>query len=88
MGVALAADPKRELIVQLDDDATAAGRPGARARADARTDLEHALPLQGMQLVSVDSGQSVAVAKQVLESDPGVLYAEPNAIRHARAASR
>jgi subtilisin family serine protease len=81
VGVAVAADPSRELIVRFDDDATAAGR--LDAREDARTDLEHALPLQGMQLVSVESGQSVAVAKQALESDPDVLYAEPNAIRHA-----
>ena len=81
VGVALAADPSRELIVRFDDDATAAGR--LDAREDARTDLEHALPLQGMQLVSVDSGQSVAAAEHALESDPDVLYAEPNAIRHA-----
>jgi subtilisin family serine protease len=81
VGAATAADPSRELIVRFEDDATAAGR--LDAREDARTDFEHALPLQGMQLVSVDSGQSVAVAEHALESDPDVLYAEPNAIRHA-----
>jgi subtilisin family serine protease len=81
VGVAMAADPSRELIVRFDADATAAGR--LDAREDARTDLEHTLPLQGMQLVSVDPGQSVAVAEHALESDPDVLYAEPNAIRHA-----
>jgi thermitase len=81
VGLAVAADPSRELIVRFDQDATAAGR--LDAREDARTDFERALPLQGMQLVSVESGQSVAVAKQELESDPDILYAEPNAIRHA-----
>ena len=81
VGVAVAADPSRELIVRFDQDATAAGR--LDAREDARTDFERAPPLQGMRLVSVESGQSVAVAKQELESDPDVLYAEPNAIRHA-----
>ena len=81
VGVAMAADPSRELIVRFDGDATAAGR--LDAREDARTDLEHTLPLQGMQLVSVDPGQSVAVAEHALETDPDVLYAEPNAIRHA-----
>ncbi|HKP20220.1 MAG TPA: S8 family peptidase, partial [Thermoleophilaceae bacterium] len=81
VGVAMAADPSRELIVRFDGDATAAGR--LDAREDARTDLEHTLPLQGMQLVSVEPGQPVAVAEHALESDPDVLYAEPNAIRHA-----
>lgn len=81
VGVATAADPSRELIVRFDGDATAAGR--LDAREDARTDLEHTLPLQGMQLVSVDPGQPVAVAERTLESDPDVLYAERNAIRHA-----
>jgi subtilisin family serine protease len=81
VGVAVAADPSRELIVRFDGDATAAGR--LDAREDARTDLEHTLPLQGMQLVSVESGQSVAVAEHTLERDRDVLYAEPNAIRHA-----
>jgi thermitase len=81
VGVAVAADPSRELIVRFDSDATAAGR--LDAREDAQTDLEHTLPLQGMQLVSVDPGQPVAVAEHTLERDPDVLYAEPNAIRHA-----
>ena len=77
----MAADPSRELIVRFNGDATAAGR--LDARDDAHTDLEHTLPLQGMQLVSVDPGQPVAVAERTLESDPDVLYAEPNAIREA-----
>ena len=81
VGVAVAADPSRELIVRFDNDATAAGR--LDARDDARTDFEHALPLQGMQIVSVDSGQSVAGAERALDNDPDVLYAEPNAIRQA-----
>jgi subtilisin family serine protease len=81
VGVAMAADPSRELIVRFNDDATAAGR--LAARDDARTDLERMLPLQGMQLVEVEAGQPVAVARRTLEANPDVLYAEPNAIRHA-----
>jgi subtilisin family serine protease len=81
LGAATAAEPDRELIVRFDSDATAAGR--LDAREDARTDFERKLPVQGMQLVEVEPGQSVAVAERALESDPGVLYAEPNAIRHA-----
>jgi subtilisin family serine protease len=70
-----------ELIVRFDGDATAADR--LDARAGARTDLERRLPVQGMQLLEVEPGQSVAVAARELESDEHVLYAEPNAIRHA-----
>ena len=81
VGVAMAADPSRELIVRFNDDATAAGR--LAAREGAQTDLERMLPVQGMQLVEVEAGQSVAGARQALEANPYVLYAEPNAIRHA-----
>ena len=81
VGAAVAVDPSRELIVRFDDDATAAGR--LDAREEARTDFEHGLPLQGMQLVSVDPGQPVAAAEHALESEPDVLYAEPNVIRRA-----
>jgi subtilisin family serine protease len=81
VGTASAADPSREIIVRFSDDATAAGR--LHAREEARTDLERMLPLQGMQLVQVEPGQSVAVARQSLEANPDVMYAEPNAIRHA-----
>jgi hypothetical protein len=44
VGVAAAADPSREVIVRFNGDATAAGR--LEACDDARTDLEHTLPLQ------------------------------------------
>jgi subtilisin family serine protease len=81
MGTARAAEPGHELIVRFDRDATAADR--LDAREEARTDFERRLPVQGMQLVQVESGQSVAVAEQALERDAGVLYAEPNAIREA-----
>jgi subtilisin family serine protease len=81
VNAAAAADPGRELIVRFDDDATAAGRLDAREKA--RTDFERQLPVQGMQLVEVEPGQSVAVARAVLEESPDVLYAEPNVIRHA-----
>jgi subtilisin family serine protease len=81
LGAATAAEPGHELIVRFDSDATAAGR--LDAREDARTDLQQTLPVQGMQLVEVESGQSVADAERALESDPDVLYAEPNAVREA-----
>jgi subtilisin family serine protease len=81
VNVAFAADPGRELIVRFADDATAAGRLEAREKA--RTDFERLLPVQGMQLVEVEPGQSVAAARQVLEARPDVLYAEPNLTRHA-----
>ena len=78
LGAATAAEPA-ELIVRFDSGATAADR--LDARKGARADFEEKLPVQGMQLVEVDSGQSAAAAERALESADGVLYAEPNAIR-------
>jgi subtilisin family serine protease len=80
LGAATAAEPS-ELIVRFDSAATAADRLGARMGA--RTDFGRKLPVQGMQLVEVESGQSAAAAERALESADGVLYAEPNAIRSA-----
>ena len=80
LGAATAAEPA-ELIVRFDSGATAADR--LDARKGARADFEEKLPVQGMQLVEVESGQSAAAAERALESADGVLYAEPNAIRHA-----
>jgi subtilisin family serine protease len=80
LGEASAKEPA-ELIVRFGSGATAADR--LDARKGARTDFKRRLPLQGMQLVEVESGQSVAAAERALESADGVLYAEPNAIRRA-----
>jgi subtilisin family serine protease len=76
----MAAEPS-ELIVRFDSGATAADR--LDARKGARTDLERKLPVQGMQLVEVESGQSAVAAERALEGAEGVIYAEPNAIRSA-----
>jgi thermitase len=80
LGAATAAEPS-ELIVRFDSGATAADR--LDARKGARTDFKRKLPVQGMQLVEVESGQSVAAAERALASADGVLYTEPNAIRSA-----
>jgi subtilisin family serine protease len=80
LGAATAAEPA-ELIVRFEPGATAADR--LDARKGARADFEATLPVQGMQLVEVESGQSAAAAERALESADGVLYAEPNAIRRA-----
>ncbi len=75
LGAATAAEPS-ELIVRFEPGATAADR--LEARKGARADFERQLPVQGMQLVEVESGQSAAAAERSLESADGVLYAEPN----------
>jgi hypothetical protein len=80
LGAATAAEPS-ELIVRFDAGATAADR--LDARDGARTDLDRKLPVQGMQLVEVESGQSVAAAERALERADGVLYAEPDLMRSA-----
>ena len=80
LGAATAAEPA-ELIVRFESGATATDR--LDARTGARADFERKLPLQGMQLVEVESGQSVAAAERALESADGVLYAEPDATRRA-----
>jgi subtilisin family serine protease len=77
LGAAIAAEPA-ELIVRFESGATAADR--LEARKGARADFERQLPVQGMQLVEVESGQSAAAAERSLEGADGVLYAEPNAI--------
>ena len=70
LGAATAAEPA-ELIVRFDSGATAADR--LDARKGARADFEQMLPVQGMQLVEVESGQSAAAAERALESADGVL---------------
>ena len=78
LGAATAAEPS-ELIVRFDSGATAADR--LDAREEARTGFERRLPVQGMQLVEVDPGQSAAAAERALDRADGVLYAEPNVVR-------
>ena len=73
---AAAAEPT-ELIVRFESGATAADR--LDARKGARAGFERQLPVQGMQLVEVESGQSAAAAERSLERSDSVLYAERNA---------
>jgi thermitase len=70
-----------ELIVRFEPTATPADRRDARD--DAGTDFQQSLPVQGMQVVAVEPGQSAEDAELELESADGVAYAEPNAVRHA-----
>ena len=72
-----------EVIVRLADGATAAERSAARAAADAQVD--HALPVAGAQLLSLEPGTTIASAVAALERDDDVLYAEPNVIRRISA---
>jgi subtilisin family serine protease len=70
-----------ELIVRFERGVTAADR--REVRADAGTELERTLPVQGMQLLTVEPGQPTAAAERALESADGVAYAEPNVVRRA-----
>ncbi|HEY7454464.1 MAG TPA: S8 family peptidase [Thermoleophilaceae bacterium] len=70
-----------ELIVRFEPTATPADRRDAREDAD--TDFQESLPVQGMQVVALEPGQSAEDAERELESADGVAYAEPNAVRRA-----
>ena len=70
-----------ELLVRFDPDMSASGRAQVRQRAD--TPVERALPVPGLQLVSVPAGDTTSAADARLERQDGVLYAEPNRIRSA-----
>ena len=70
-----------ELLVRFDPDMSASGRAEVRQRAD--TPVERALPVPGLQLVSVAAGDTTSAADARLERQHGVLYAEPNRIRSA-----
>lgn len=72
-----------ELIVRFVAAADASDR--VAARAEANVDFERALPLQGVQLVRAEPGQSVPEAEAELERSADVVYAEPNFIREAQA---
>ena len=65
-----------EAIVRFDPASDAAER--AHARVDAGTAGPEPLGLPGLQLVQIRDGESVAETVAELESDPAVLYAEPN----------
>jgi len=67
-----------ELIVRFEPGVPAAQR--ADARADADVSFERASRVSGVQLVEVESGQSVGGADRELEADPRVRYAEPNTV--------
>jgi subtilisin family serine protease len=70
-----------ELIVRFEHGTQAAER--IDARRDAGVAFEEALPLAGMQVVSVGPGRSVGEAESRLERDPRIEYAEPNLTRTA-----
>ena len=76
-----AAGDADELIVRFEPGVSAAER--AAIRDEAGTDLERTLPVRGMQLLDPEPGQGAVAAERALERRDGVLYAEPNAIRHA-----
>jgi subtilisin family serine protease len=72
-----------QLLVRFAGDTDAAER--AALREEAETDLERPLPVRGLQLLSVERGQSAAEAIDELERSQDVLYAEPNLRRSASA---
>lgn len=81
-GTAVAAGTDADgLIVRFEQGVSAAERTAIRDAAG--TDLERTLPVPGMQLLDVEPSRRAAAAERALERQDGVLYAEPNAIRHA-----
>ncbi|HEV2873728.1 MAG TPA: S8 family peptidase, partial [Thermoleophilaceae bacterium] len=80
-GTAAAAAAPDELIVRFEPGVSVAER--AAIRDEAQTDLERTLPVPGMNLLGLEAGQSLRAAELALERQPGVLYAEPNAVRRA-----
>jgi subtilisin family serine protease len=67
---------RRELLVRFKPGVGAVARAAARGNNGARR-IE-ALPVPGLQLVRLERGASVRAAEASFESDPRVLYAEPN----------
>jgi subtilisin family serine protease len=81
-GTAMAAAGDADgLIVRFGPGVGPAERAAIRDAAGA--DLERTLPVSGMQLLDPEPGHGAAAAERALERQDGVLYAEPNAIRHA-----
>ena len=76
-----ASDAGAQLIVRFEPDASKSEQTEAREEAD--TDFQRRLPVEDMQLVAVEPGQTAREAERSLESHDAVLYAEPNAVRRA-----
>jgi subtilisin family serine protease len=76
-------DVPGQVIVQFKDGLSASARGTARAAAD--VDVVRAMRQDGQQLLQVQPGQTVAGAIRELETDPRVVYAQPNHIYHATA---
>jgi subtilisin family serine protease len=70
-----------ELLVRFEPGLDVSGRSGVRARAGGT--LERRLPVEGLELVRLEAGDSVTAAKARFEREDGVLYAEPNLYRRA-----
>ncbi|WP_084285986.1 S8 family serine peptidase [Solirubrobacter soli] len=70
-----------EVVVAFRSGADGADRAGARSAAEVR--VKQGLMASGVQLVTVESGQTVDDAIAALEQRADVLYAEPNWIYHA-----
>jgi subtilisin family serine protease len=82
-GVALAqqAGDDRSVLVRFERGVSAAER--ADARDDAGASFEQSLPLARLQLVDPDPGVTAAEVVARLERSDDVVYAEPDAPRHA-----
>jgi thermitase len=65
-----------ELLVRFEADADQAAQADTVAVRGAR--IQRSLPLQGLKLLRLPPGASVAAAKAAFERDADVLYAEPN----------
>jgi subtilisin family serine protease len=70
-----------DVLVRFAADATAGER--GEARSAARVTRRRGLPLARLELAEPAPGMSAAAAAARLERQPGVLYAEPDAPRHA-----
>jgi subtilisin family serine protease len=70
-----------EIVVGFRSGVDSARRVAARSAADVH--VKRNLLARGVQLVTVDRGQSVQEAIAALEKRPDVRYAEPNWIYHA-----
>jgi subtilisin family serine protease len=72
-----------ELLVRFDPSLAPGERADVRRRAG--TPVQRALPLAGLQLVTLPSGVAGDHARTALERSSGVLYAEPNYKRSLQA---
>jgi subtilisin family serine protease len=72
-----------QVIVQFKTGVSASAR--GTVRGDADVDVVRSMRQEGQQLLEVQPGQTVAGAIRELETDPRVLYAQPNHVYHATA---